>query len=454
MNTFYLSWILFAAGWLLALGFAPPAAYSDSGPPNFVVILADDLGYGDLGCYGSRIRTPHLDRLASDGIRFTDFHSNGAMCTPTRAALLTGRYQQRFGNAFEGPLSGETQRDVGLPLAAVTIAEALKPLGYATAMHGKWHLGYQAPFLPTRQGFDQFVGLTSGDGDHHSHVDRSGNADWWRDEQLRPEQGYTADLLTRHSCKFIERNCDQPFFLYVPHLAIHFPWQGPNDPAHRAKGVDYAEDKWGVLEDPKNVRPHVQAMIEALDQSVGTIVHTLQRLGLRENTFVLFLSDNGGYLSYGDTHDNISSNGPLRGQKGDLFEGGHRVPAIACWPNHIEPGVCDEAIMTFDIFPTLLELATGQPETRSELDGTSFASVLTGAVTKPDRTLFWRANGSFAVRHGDWKLVAYRGRPPLLFDLRTDVGERTNLANEQQDRVRELSNSYTLWAADVTNNGQ
>ncbi|MEM1295418.1 MAG: sulfatase-like hydrolase/transferase, partial [Verrucomicrobiota bacterium] len=206
--------------WWLLVATALTQILAAQPQPNFVIILADDLGYGDLGCYGSKFsRTPNLDRLADEGMRFTDFHSNGPMCTPTRAALLTGLYQNRFGRRFEAALSGKN-RDKGLPLEAVTIAEVLRDRGYATACFGKWHLGYEAPWFPVNQGFDEFRGLLSGDGDFHTQVDRSGNEDWWHDEQLSAEDGYTTDLITQHGVDFIERHRDQPFLLYLPHLAV------------------------------------------------------------------------------------------------------------------------------------------------------------------------------------------------------------------------------------------
>ncbi len=396
-------WLLLVSSAGAAFLGSPERAHAEH--PNFVVILADDLGYGDLGSYGSEVnRTPHIDRLAAEGLRFTDFHSNGPMCTPTRAALLTGRYQQRFGPRFERALSGRTARDQGLPLGAVTIAEALKEAGYATGIYGKWHFGYQAPYLPTRQGFDEFRGLLSGDGDHHTHVDRSGNPDWWHGEAIATEEGYTADLITRHSSAFIERHRDEPFFLFVSHLAIHFPWQGPDDPPHRVAGRDYWNDKWGMIPDEDNVAPHVKAMVEALDESVGDIVATLRRLDLERRTLVFFTSDNGGYRHYAHRFHNISSNGPLRGQKTDVFEGGHRVPAIARWPGRIRPGVCDHTVMTFDLFPTLLSLA-GRA-TGPDLDGVDISALLFDGAELAPRTLFWRMRRHRAVWRGPWKLVS------------------------------------------------
>ena len=270
--------------------------------------------------------TPNIDALAASGLRFTDFHSAGPMCSPTRAAMLTGQYQQRFGSIFDKALSGMDHQDRGLPHEAVTLAELLKQHGYATGCFGKWHLGYQPPWLPTSQGFDVFRGLGSGDGDFHSHIDRSGNEDWWHNNQIEMVEGYTTDLLTQYSIDFIEAHHKQPFFLYVPHLAIHFPWQGPHDPPHRIKGKDYEPDKWGIIPDPGNVAPHVKAMVESLDESVGAIVAELKKRKLDDNTLVIFTSDNGGYLTYGENFKNISSNGALRGQKTQLYEGGHRVP--------------------------------------------------------------------------------------------------------------------------------
>src|ERR1041385_6076276 len=223
----------------LFFGSAPsPAAAPASAKPNIIIILADDAGYGDLSCYGStEHRTPNLDKLAREGMRFTDLHANGSMCSPTRAALMTGRYQQRCG--VEQVVGQFGSR--GMPLEQKTFAEYLRAAGYATAMYGKWHLGYP-PETPTRQGFDDFWGHLYGDSDHHSRIDRDGNEDWWHNEALVKEEGYNTYLINRHSLKFIEEHRDKPFFLYVPHSAVHFPWQGPGDKADRVKGGDYNND--------------------------------------------------------------------------------------------------------------------------------------------------------------------------------------------------------------------
>ena len=417
-------------------------------PPNIVFIMADDLGYGDLGCYGSKNNnTPNIDGLAAAGLRFTDFHSAGPMCTPTRAATLTGLYQQRFGSKFDGALSGKDDRHSGLPLEAITIAEVLKGQGYATGCFGKWHLGYLPPYFPTNQGFDEFRGLGSGDGDFFNHVDRSGNEDWWEDLELKPEEGYTTDLLTMHSVDFIKRHRERPFFLYVPHLAIHFPWQGPNDPPHRQAGTEYHDDKWGVIPDRSNVHPHVKAMIESLDQSVGSILKTLRSEGLLENTLVIFTSDNGGYINYSGGFENISSNGVLRGQKSQVYEGGHRVPAIISWPGKIKTGHTNELAHSTDWYYTFAKMA-GVSLDGNQLDGVDLSPLLFEGESLPDRNLFWRIRENWAVRSGPWKLVRVNGNSGL-FNLDIDLSESNNLALDIPVKVKQLSQAWKTWEDNV-----
>jgi len=432
---------------LALLASAFPAAAAPK--PNIVLIVADDLGYGDLGCYGSsRNPTPHIDALAKEGLRFTDFHSAGAMCSPTRASILTGRYPQRFGRIFDSALSGTKQRHLGLPLEAVTLAELLRERGYATGCFGKWHLGYEPPFLPTRQGFETFRGLHSGDGDFHTHVDRSGNEDWWHDETLRMESGYTTELLTDHATEFIEEHRHRPFFLYLPHLAIHFPWQGPDDPPHREPGTSYHDDKWGLIPDPANVAPHVRAMIESLDASTGAIVAALEHWDLRRRTLVIFTSDNGGYLTYSRNFRNISSNGPFRGQKTQLYEGGHRVPLIVSWPGRIEPGTTEETTHSNDFFPTLTRLA-GLPAEELSSDGVDLGPLLFHGKSLPDRALYWRTRRSAAVRKGPWKLLRRKETTTALHHLGRDPGEQTNLIDEHPQLAKKLETAWESWNASV-----
>ena len=420
-------------------------------PPNFIVILVDDLGYGDTGAYGStRNLTPHIDQLAREGLRFTDFHSNGPMCTPTRAALLTGRYQNRLGREFESPLGAD---DKGLPPDQVTIAEALGEAGYVSGAFGKWHLGRFPPHLPTSHGFEEFWGLGSGDGDHHSHIDRSGRKDWWHNDRIEMEKGYSVDLITDHSVAFIEHNKDRPFFLYVSHLAIHFPWQGPGDEGYRIEGEDYHNlTKLGYFEEDKDPSGKVKEMVEAVDGSVGRIVEAIRTNGLAENTLIVFTSDNGGYLTYQGGYHNISSNGPLRGQKTEVYEGGIRVPAIAWWPGRIKPGVTDDLSASFDLFPTFLELAGLAEPADLKLDGVSLARLLLEGGAVPDRTLFWRMRDRRAVRQGPWKLVASGEDAPELYNLAGDIGETSDLSALRSELAGRLLSDLHAWESEMEPN--
>ena len=433
---------------------SPPARTQS--PPNIVFILVDDLGYGDIGCFGSQLnKTPNIDSLAGGGMRFTDFHSNGPMCSPTRAAFLTGMYQYRFGPEFESALDGIRHRNKGLPPEAGTVSEMLKEAGYATAVFGKWHLGYKPPFLPPSYGFDEFIGLGSGDGDHHTHIDRSGRPDWWQGEELNMEDGYSTDLITSHSTDFIKRHTSGPFFLYVSYLAVHFPWQGPEDPPHRRAGTDYHDDKWGIIPDRKNVSPHMKAMVESVDEGVGSIMSTLRESGLEENTLVIFTSDNGGYIDYkSGGFENISSNGPLRGQKTEVYEGGHRVPAIAFWPGRIQAGTSSSLVMTMDMLPTFAELA-GVPLPEGIVpDGISITGLLLRNQELPERSVCWKNGKNRAIRSGQWKLCLIGENGPALYNLENDIGETRDLAEANPELVGRLTEEYLAWEEDVTSGYQ
>jgi len=425
-----------------------PARAKGARKPNIILIVADDLGYGDLGCYGHpRNKTPNLDNMAKEGVKFTDFHANGPMCSPTRAALLTGKYQHRFGKPFERALSAKSP-EIGLPTDSVTIAELLKNAGYATAMYGKWHLGYQVPHLPTRFGFDDFRGLLTGDGDHISHISRSGTEDWYHNEQIEMEEGYSSELITKHSIDFMRKNRDNPFFLYVAHLVIHFPWQAPGEKAHREKGTDYwSLEKLGPHPEGK-VRPVVKAMVEAVDQSVGKIMTALKDLELDDETFVFFTSDNGGYREYaGKFVGELSRNAPCRGQKGEVWEGGHREPAIARWPGHTKAGtVTHETAMTMDILPTCAELAGAA--VREDIDGITLAPLLFEGEALPHRDLFWRIDKDRAVRRGPWKLVV-QDKEVQLFNLDNDIGESNDLSDQAPALVQDLLAALEKWEREV-----
>jgi arylsulfatase A-like enzyme len=414
--------------------------------PNIVLIVADDLGYGDLGCYGGRrARTPHLDRLAQEGLRLTDFHANAASCSPTRAALLTGRYQQR-----SGVVEALSERSPGLPDEARTIAEYLKPAGYRTGIFGKWHLGSRpdSPALPNRQGFDVFRGARHGGIDYVSHVDRYGRLDWWHDDQSVDETGYATDLLTEHAVRFIEDRRDEPFFLYLPHLAVHFPWMEPATPSYRKVGENYDNQLKTGPHAPEEVPGVVDRMVERLDDGVGRVMDCLRRLKLDHNTLVIFTSDNGGYVNYGGAR-NVSSNGPLRGGKIAVYEGGHRVPCIAWWPGRIAAGgVNDATLMTMDLLPTFLELARVAPppaDAPQALDGVSLVPVLLRGEPLADRTLFWQTGDMKAVRRGSWKVVIQHDQPPELYDLANDLGERKNLAKQEPEKLRDLLAAFAEW---------
>lgn len=435
-----------------AMAILSPVGADAAAPlPNIVLIVADDLGYGDLGCYGGRrARTPHLDRLAREGLRLTDFHTNGSTCSPTRAALLTGRYQQRC-----GVVEALSERSPGLPGEVRTIAEYLKSKGYDTGIFGKWHLGSRpnSSALPNRQGFDVFWGARHGGIDYVSHVDRYGRLDWWHDEESVYEVGYATDLLTAHAVRFIEGRRNGPFFLYLPHLACHFPWMAPEDQSYRKIGENYDNDTKTGPHPPAEVPCVVDKMVERLDDGVGKVMDYLRRLKLDRNTLVIFTSDNGGYVNYAGAR-NVSSNAPLRGGKTATYEGGHRVPCIAWWPGRIAAGdVSDATMMTMDLLPTFLELA-GMPlppaDGPSALDGVSLVPVLLRGEQITERTLFWQTGDMRAARRGAWKVVIQHDQPAELYDLSTDLGERNNLAAREPERLRDMLAALATWQAQFT----
>ena len=416
----------------LLLGLATKAA---AGPPNIVLIMADDLGYGELGCYGAtRCQTPRLDQLAATGLRLTDFHSNGSVCSPTRAALMTGRYQQRCG--IDGVVTAKKHRDAGMPIAEETLAELLAQAGYATGIFGKWHLGYAPNFSPTRQGFAEFSGFVSGNIDLFSHIDQEGWYDWWRQQTLVAKPGYAPHLLTEHGVDFIHRHKDQPFFLYLPHPAPHYPYQGPGDAANRTirqgpSPAGLAEVRTVPALAGNDAARAYREMVEDLDTQVGRIVDALESCGLRDNTLLVFCSDNGGIAKPGIGGDN----GPLRGRKGQLYEGGHRVPAIFNWPGRIRPGVSEQTALTFDLLPTFAELAGATPT--AEIDGTSLTDLLVDNRALPARPLAWLSGPSMAYREGPWKLLIQK-RSVELYNLEDDLAEARDLAAEQPERVRQM----------------
>lgn len=421
--------------WFVLLARVSSGQPTPSTTPNVILIMADDLGYGDLGCYGSTtIATPHLDSLAARGIRLTDFHSNAPVCTPTRAALLTGKYQQRSG--LEGVIyvKGET-RQVGLDTTVLTLAKRMRHKGYATGIMGKWHLGYKPEYNPVHHGFDTFYGYTSGNIDYHSHYDNASIYDWWHNLDTIREEGYVTDLITRHAVDFIEQHRREPFFLYVAHEAPHVPFQGRDDPAFRSADTT---DYFGPVADKSRA---YREMIEVMDEGVGAIMQALRTNGLEENTIVIFVSDNGAVAKYGD-------NGGLNGQKGTLLEGGHRVPAIVYWKGKITPRTSSATVMSMDIFPTVVAL-TNEGKMRSEsLDGVDFSGVLLQQDTLPERPLYWRYRKQKAVRRGPWKLLI-TGADTALYQLTQDLAETTDLSSDQPAITQELSALLDRWEQEV-----
>jgi len=405
--------------------------------PNIILIMADDLGYGDISCYGStKISTPNIDALARGGMKFTDYHSNCPVCSPTRAALLTGRYQQRAG--IEGVIyaNGPT-RQTGLALEETTFAEVLKKRGYATGIFGKWHLGYNVEFNPARQGFDEFRGYVSGNVDYHSHIDGAGFDDWWKNLEKVPEEGYCTDLITKHGTDFIERHKDEPFCLYLPHESVHSPYQGRNDPPERLP-----DGKKGKTAKGDEIARAYKEMVEVMDEGVGRIVETVKRLGLERKTFIFFCSDNGATKN--------GSNGALAGYKGSLWEGGHRVPAVAYWPGRIKPGtVTSQTVLGMDMFPTMVSIARAKLPEGLKLDGVDLLGMLTENKKLPERTMFWRYRNQKAARKGPWKLLV-QGDKVKLYNLDDDLSEKKNLAGVKPEMVKMLQGELVTWEQKVS----
>ncbi|MFK8110645.1 MAG: sulfatase-like hydrolase/transferase [Rubripirellula sp.] len=426
--------------------------------PNIIVIMVDDMGYEGVSCFGNPLfKTPEIDQLAAEGMRLTDFHSSGTVCSPTRAGLLTGRYQQRSGiEAVIHPKSDHPEHRKGLQKNEVTFAEVLKKAGYATGIVGKWHQGYpqnSADYHPQNHGFDEFVGYHSGNIDFVSHVGDHYRHDWWHGREETHEDGYTTHLVNRYADDFVRKHAksESPFCLYVAHEAIHNPVQVPGDPIRRT--VD-GWKRWRWQDHTAEERiEKFKGMTMPLDEGVGQLRRTLVELGIDKNTFVLFFSDNGPAGDWPDTDD-------YRGRKGSIYEGGHKVPAIAWWPGKIEPGSeSNETLISIDVMPTIIQLA--KATTTAKLDGMSFRDVLFAGETMPDRPLYWASlsnNGqrSEAVREGDWKLVvqhpkaqpgSFENPTAELYNLADDPSETTNVAKQHRERTSAMSKRLSDWYA-------
>ena len=453
--------LLFAAFYLSCSQVAAQQALPQQ--PNIIIIMADDLGYGDLGSYNGVQQTPNLDQLAREGMRFTDFHSSGTVCSPTRAGLITGRYQHKTG--VDGVVNADPKHPshgFGVdPKIQITFPNLVKSQGYKTALFGKWHVGYEQRFHPMNFGFDRFVGFLSGNIDYISHYDRMHTYDWWHDNKLVLEPGYSTQLITKHAVNFINDNKDNPFVLYVAHEAVHDPMQGPNSAIQRGPNKvkqDFSLDK--TLSKSIDKKEIFKEVITELDRSVGDIVKAVKLAGLSDNTLILFTSDNGPMK--------LSSPGPLRGKKGSLFEGGHRVPTIAWWPNVIKANTVNEQLtISLDIMPTIIELTKAKLPDSHQLDGISLLPTLLAsklgnkalANQKIPRELFWRNGGltlkttslltkdkAKAMRAGKWKLiVSPYYRHASLYDLSQDIGEQHNVAKKHPEIVKTMMAKVKAW---------
>ncbi|HEY5619007.1 MAG TPA: sulfatase-like hydrolase/transferase [Vicinamibacterales bacterium] len=425
---------------LAAAGSIGPAGAQsgDLRRPNVVLIMTDDVGYGDFGSYGAPdVKTPHIDSLARDGVRLTDFYANGATCTPTRTGLISGRYQQRF--ALERPLGSAMTADgeLGLPATGRSLPQLLKNQAYATALIGKWHLGYKPEFSPGAHGFDYFFGFKGGFTDYYHHVNGDGRPDLYENERLVEVPGYMTDLITERSVRFIEQNRQRPFFIDVAYNAGHWPYQPPGAPS---KARDNGRHL-GPFDEATSTRADYVAMLEHADRGVGRILETLDKLGLRQNTIVIFTNDNGGEW--------LSRNTPLFHHKGSVWEGGIRVPAILRWPGRIPAGrVSRQVGITMDLTASILAAAGNPDAAEARLEGINLLPVLEGRAPEVERTLFWRVTGQQAVRSGDWKLLLDGGRA-MLFNLRTDIAEHNNLIGQRSDIARRLRPLIATWQENV-----
>jgi arylsulfatase A-like enzyme len=416
--------------------------------PNILVIVGDDMGYGDVGVHGCRdIPTPSIDSIARNGVRAASGYVSGPYCSPTRAGLMTGRYQQRFGHEFNPGPAQTSDAKFGLSLDETTMAEHLRRAGYATGMVGKWHLGYTPQFHPMKRGFGEYFGFLGG---AHSYIDaradRSNSI--LRGTEPVDEPEYLTDAFRREALQFIERHNKEPWFLYWTFNAVHMPLQAVQKYLDRFPGI--ADER----------RRTYAAMMVAMDDAIGAALDRLRKLGLEERTLIFFISDNGG------PPVNASSNGPLRGHKAQTWEGGIRVPFLVQWKDQIPAGkVYDAPVIQLDILPTALAAAGVAVRPEWKLDGVNLLPYLKGEKKgAPHEMLLWRFGQQMAIRMGDWKLVKAPDTGPAaplrrragattsgaqLFNLTRDIGETTNLAEKEPAIAGRLEAAWKKWNADL-----
>lgn len=425
---------------LVLLGLAPraEAQSNDFRKPNVVLIITDDMGWADVASYGaSDVKTPNIDSLGRDGVRLTDFYANGVLCTPTRAGLISGRYQQRYG--LEVALPGRSE--LGLPATGRSLPQLLKDNNYATALVGKWHLGYRPHNSPNAHGFEYFFGLKSGYHDYYTHRGGNGEPDLWENEQAMEVTGYMTDLITDRAVKFIERNAGRSFFIEVAYNAPHWPYQVPDSPSVAPLNARHVMPSDG----PTSTRADYVAMVERVDGGVGELLLTLNRLGVANNTIVIFTNDNGGEW--------LSNNGPLFNRKWTVWEGGIRVPALIRWPGRIPARkVSNQVGITMDLTASILAATGTVVPVEARLEGMNLFPILEGKMPEVERTLFWRTSAGNrlqkAVRRGDWKLVI-DGNHTFVFNVRTDLSERQDLSARRQDVAQKLRPLLADWESDV-----
>ena len=417
--------------------------------PNIIFIVADDLGFADLGCYGGRDAkfgkiSPVLDKLAASGLKFTQGYANSPVCSPTRFALMTARYQYRLRGGADEPISSRSKGStvLGLPPEHPTLPSLLQASGYRTALIGKWHLGYPPHFSPIKSGYEEFFGPMSGGVDYFTHASNNGTHDLYCDEEETHEDGYLTDLLSHRAVDYVNRMAagaaqGTPFFLSLHYTAPHWPWETREDHALAEEVKDNLFHLHGG-----NIHTY-HRMIHHMDEGIGWIVDALQKTGQLENTLIVFTSDNGG--------ERFSDNWPLVGGKMDLTEGGIRVPWIAHWPAVIGAGgISAQHCMTMDWSATMAELAGVKADSAYPFDGVSLAPVLHDADHQFDRPLYWRMNhrGQRALRHGDYKYLRVDGHD-YLFNIPADERERANLAKHQPQKLERLRAEWEAWDATV-----
>jgi arylsulfatase A-like enzyme len=405
--------------------------------PNIVFIMADDLGYADVGCYGHPdVATPHIDGIGARGVRLRHAYANSAVCSATRLALITGRYQYRLPLGLEEPLAGK--RDVGLPPDHPTLPSLLRQAGYATSLVGKWHLGSPPVFGPELSGYDRHFGVRSGAVDYYTHENPRGEHDLWDGAEPVRQAGYMTEILGGKAVEIIGDYAagEKPFLLSLHFTAPHWPWEAPGDQseARRLHGSNLRHFDGGTQQT-------YYRMIESMDQQIGRVLHALETHGLIGNTIVIFTSDNGG--------ERFSDTWPFTGIKTELLEGGLRVPAVVCWPDRIPAGqTSDQVCITMDWFATLLAAAGIPPDSDHPPDGIDLLPILIGEAPPRNRILFWRykLNAQRAYRDGDFKYLKLRDNT-FLFNLAEDPRERANLKARLPDLFDRMVADWTAWNA-------